>query len=252
MNKSKRAKINYILILCIVLSFLVGSLAIIIEHSHKDLISEIISSPSSNKIEAPEGADDELPHAKHFITAWDRCLDQLRVDCDVVFLGDSITYKSNFFQEFPDLTICNLGVCYDTIKAMNFRVGTLWTVMPEHVFLMIGINSLKNDNLEECIEDYRYLVDNVQSRYDFQLYIMSITPKSRSESGVDDPSPEIIASFNEALAEIAQEKNAIYVDLYSQIVDDSGYVIDKYTHDGLHISDAAYDVWADLIRPYLY
>ena len=247
----KKTKLNYILVLCIVLSFVVGSLAIIIEHSHKHLLSEIVSAPTSNKIEAPEGADSELPNQKHYITAWDRCLDQLRIDCDVAFLGDSITYKSNFFQEFPDLTICNLGVSSDTIKAMNYRVGTLWTIRPEHVFLMIGINSLQNDNIDECIEDYRYLVDNVQSRYDFQLYIMSLTPKSKNESGIDDPSPETIISFNEALAQIAEEKNAIYIDLFSQIADDSGYVIDKYTHDGLHISDAAYEVWADLIRPYI-
>ena len=80
---------------------------------------------------------------------------------------------------------------------------------------------------------------------------MSITPKSKDESGNDNPSPEVIAAFNEAIAQIAEEKGAIYVDLYSQIVDDSGYVKDVYTADGLHISDAAYEVWADMIRPYI-
>ena len=177
---------------------------------------------------------------------------KLRVDCDVAFLGDSITYKSNFFQEFPDLTICNLGVCSDNIKAIDYRVATLWTIMPEHVFLMIGINSLRNDTLDECIEDYKVLIDDIVGLWDFQLYIMSITPRSKNESGIDNPAPDIIASFNEANAEIAENKGAIYVDLYSQVVDDSGYIKDVYTKDGLHLSDAAYEVWANMIRPYIY
>ncbi len=251
MNKNRKTKLRYISILSVVLVSLVGSLSIILIRNNRWLQSELIPGLERKEIEIPDGAHGELPHQIHFITGWDRCLDQLRIDCDVAFLGDSITYKSSFFQEFPDLTICNLGVCSDTIKAVNMRVGTLWTIMPEHVFLMIGINSLKNDNLDECIEDYRTLVDNVITRWDFQLYIMSVTPKSRNESGEDDPSPEIIASFNEAIAKIAEEKGAIYVDLYSQIVDESGYVKDVYTADGLHISDEAYKVWADLIRPYI-
>ena len=116
---------------------------------------------------------------------------------------------------------------------------------------MIGINSIKNDNIDECVSDYRALVDEILALRDYELYIMSVTPMSKNESGTDDPSPETIAAFNEALAGIAQEKGATYVDLYSHIVDESGYVQDVYTADGLHISEAAYEVWADLIRPYI-
>lgn len=247
MNKNKQTNLNHLLILCIVLSFAVGSLAIIIEHHHRHIDSET----SSDKIVIPEGADDELPNQKHFISGWDRCLDQLGIDSDVVFLGDSITYKSNFFLDFPDLVICNLGVCSDTIKAVNYRVGTLETLKPEHVVLMIGINSLRNIDVNECIEDYRILVDNVLSRWDFELYIMSVTPISKNESGEDAPPPENIVAFNKAIAEIAQEKGATYVDLYSQVVDDSGYIKDIYTEDGLHLSDEAYEVWTEMIRPYI-
>ncbi len=251
MNKKKQTKLVYILILVVTLSFLIWPLTRMIERDHKELDSETEPVAEADNSEETEREPAQLPASIHFVTGWDRCLDQLRIDCDVAFLGDSITYKSSFFQDFPDLTICNLGVCSDTIRAMNSRVGTLWTIMPEKVFLMVGINSLRNDNLEECIEDYRELVDNVISKWDFQLYIMSLTPKSRIESG-DDPRPEIIVSFNEAIAEIAQEKGAIYVDLYSHLVGDDGYVQDRYTEDGLHISEAAYEVWADLIRPYMY
>ena len=159
MNNNKRKKHNLILILCVVLSFLFVALTTIIGRNQKLLVSET-SSESEVSFDS-SGAYDELPHQAHFISAWDRCLDQLRIDSDVVFLGDSITYKSSFEQQFPDLVICNLGVCSDTIKAMNMRVGTLETLKPEKVFLMIGINSLRTNDLDECIEDYKDLVNNI-------------------------------------------------------------------------------------------
>ena len=252
MNKNKQIKFGFILILCLVLGFFIGSMTATIRKDNNQIESETTPVPEPDESGESESPANVFPYQVHYITGWDRCLDQLRVDCDVAFLGDSITYKSNFFQEFPDLTICNLGVCSDNIKAIDYRVATLWTIMPEHVFLMIGINSLRNDTLDECIEDYKVLIDGIVGLWDFQLYIMSITPLSKNESGIDNPAPDIIASFNEAIAEIAENKGAIYVDLYSQVVDDSGYIKDVYTKDGLHLSDAAYEVWANMIRPYIY
>ena len=243
----KKIKKNLIAVLCVVLAVFVASLAIIIEQR-----KQIVESQSkANSTPDYEENGYELPNQKHYISGWDRCLDQLRIDCDVAFVGDSITYKSSFDAMFPDLTICNLGVCSDDIKGVNYRVGTLETVRPDQVFLMIGINALKNDNIEECIEDYGVLVDNIRSRGDFELYLMSVTPVSKSDSGNDDPRPDVIIAFNEAIARIAEEKGATYIDLYSRLRDDEGYVQPEYTADGLHLSDDAYEVWAECIEDYI-
>ena len=250
---NKKTKLNLIMVSCIAVSFLIASLVIVIEYNHKRVRSE-----SAEEFEDyldsylySSNAGDELPDQRHFISAWDRCLDQLRIDADVIFLGDSIVYKSAFEQEFPDLDICNLGVCSDTIRAMNYRVGTLETLRPEKVFLMVGINSLRQFSLDECIEDYKVLVDNIQSRWDFDLYIMSVTPVARDGLGPENASPETIIAFNKAIAEIAEEKGATYVDLYSELEED-GYLKPEYSDDGLHLTDEAYDVWTDMIEDYLY
>ena len=258
MKKNKQIVTNTLVVICVIISFFVGSLVTVIVRNHKELSSETAensivsdSAPISEETAEAEKEEVRMPHQLYFITSWDKCLDQLRIDCDVAFLGDSITYQSYFFQDFPDLVICNLGVCSDTIKAMNSRVATLQTIMPEHVFLMIGTNSLRNGNLDECVEDYKELVDNILSRWDFKLYLVSITPRSKNSDGEDNPSPELIASFNEAIAEIAEEKDAVYLDLYSRVVDDSGYIKDIFTSDGLHLADPAYEEWSKMMRPYL-
>ena len=218
MKKNKPIRTNTLVLICIVVSFFIGSLATVIVFKSKSFSSQ--SADSSNvsdhasKSEDLKNEENRMPDQLYYIAGWDKCLDHLNIDCDVAFLGDSITYQSYFFQDYPDLVICNLGVCNDTIKAMNSRVTILRTIKPEHVFLMIGTNSLRNDNSDECIEDYRELVDNMMSKWDFKLYLVSITPRSKSQAGIDDPSPETIASFNEMIAKIAQENGAEYLDLY--------------------------------------
>ena len=267
MNNDKQIT-NRFLILCIVSSLLVASIATILEQDHKKTQAEtipepvVVSTPDPEPVEDPvsvtepeqessnEDNDTGLPHQVHFISGWDKCLDVLGVDCDVAFLGDSITYKSWFNVYYPYLKICNLAVCSDTIKGINYRMGTLETVKPEKVFLMIGINSLRNGKLDECVKDYDTLLENIRSKGDFELYVMSITPIAKNESGVDDPAPDLIVAFNEKIAELAKQYGATYLDLYSQLVD-SGYIRPEYTTDGLHLSDEAYEVWADFMQPYL-
>ena len=273
---NNQSKSNRFLIFCIVLSILITAITTMIERDKKQVEPQPepepvvdtvpVPAPEPEPVQEPEPEPEPEPAGEpaetveeteyvfpaqvHYIAGWDKTLDQLNIDCDVVFMGDSITYKSSFEVEFPDLDICNLSVCSDTIKGLSYRVGTLETVKPEKVFLMIGINSLHNNNLDVCVEDYRNLVDDIRSKGDFELYLMSITPMAKNESGTDDPSPDITVSFNSKIAEIAAEYNATYVDLYSKLVD-SGYIKPEYTTDGLHLSSDAYDVWADCIRSYV-
>ena len=266
------------LISCIAVSFLVALLMPVFEHIQKPIESEAtpiqtavpVPFPSSSPVSDPEpipipepapASDpspvievlepvDGLPHPIHFISGWDKCLDVLHVDCNIAFLGDSITYMSFFDVYFPDYTICNLGVVGDTIEGLNRRIGTLQTVKPEKVFVLIGANSLRNDTIDKCIEDYRTLVSNIQSLGDYDLYLISVTPRSENEEGNDDPSPETIMSFNQIINDIAAENDAGYLDLFAQL-QDSGYIRPEYTIDGLHLSEDGYGVWADFIRPYI-
>ena len=257
MNNNIQIKPNQILILCIVLSFLIAPLVSVIERNSKEVESETSPAQVVDPAPTPEAEEKEeeeevrWPHQKYYYAGWDKCLDNLHVDCDVAFLGDSITYQSWFDRDFPDVTICNLGVVSDNIRALTYRVGTIQTVRAEKVFVMIGINSLQNDNLDRCIKDYETLVDTIYSWGDYDLYLISITPLAKNEEGEDDPTPEIIVSFNEAIADIAAANHATYLDLHSQVVDSSGYIRPEYTKDGIHLSDEGYEVWADLMRPYI-
>lgn len=275
--KKRRLKRDSFLLSCIVISLLIAVIMSVVEHSQKPVDSQItpiqtdapVSSSAECSEDDPESVADDVPttspasssneiiettdvfpHQVYYISGWDKCLDVLHVDCDVAFLGDSITYKSFFDVYFPNYTICNLGVAGDTIEGLNRRIGTLQTVKPEKVFVLIGINSLRNDTVDKCIEDYRTLVEDIQSLGDYDLYLISVTPISRNEEGYDDPSPDTIMSFNKVINDIAAENDAGYLDLFA-LLQDSGYIRPEYTIDGIHLSEAGYGVWADFIRPYI-
>ena len=184
---------------------------------------------------------------------WANSLEQLNVDADVVFYGDSITQFSDFRPYFPDLTIGNLGHSGDLIPHLEKRIDTVKALSPKKLFLMIGINSLAKESPEECIKEYRHLLDFLEKELpDTGIYIESLLPISqkrdrdatlRTEAGV--------LQINRWLEESARERGLNYIDLYS-LYEKDGYLDPAFSSDGLHLLPEAYEPWAEAIRPYLY
>lgn len=198
---------------------------------------------------APEEAPYAHPADPRTVAGWDRCLEQLEIDADVVFFGDSITYQSDFAAYFPDLKICNFGVVSDTLEGMIQRAYTLRTVRPEKVFFLGGINSLRPDNSDEVFREYEFLVDYMRHLLDAEIYLISILPISRDR--VDNASAnEIIQRFNERIAALAEARGLKYIDLASLFLLD-GEMNPAYTIDGVHLSAAGFDVWASVLAGYL-
>ncbi|MBR3264646.1 MAG: hypothetical protein IKI61_01615 [Erysipelotrichaceae bacterium] len=280
MNYKNLRKNDRFIIICIIASVIIALIATIADNNHKQSELETMpvavetepevsetAEPAPEETAPAENTDSEqttaevpgaivvdsgskFPHPMYIYSGWDRCLEQLQIDCDIAFLGDSITYYSYFDQMFPDYEICNMGIPGDTIRGVKERTGVLETIRPEKVFLLIGVNSLKDDNADVCLEKYTALVENVRSRGDFDLYLISILPISQNTSTDLNLSPDTIISFNGKISELSDRYNATYLDLFSQL-QDSGYIRPEYTVDGLHLSEEAYDVWADAIRPYI-
>ena len=60
-----------------------------------------------------------------------------------------------------------------------------------------------------------------------------------------------IQEVNQGLQEIAKEQELDYIDLFSELKDEQGNLKSEYTVDGLHLSDAGYQVVLGIIEPYL-
>ncbi len=171
--------------------------------------------------------------------------------CDALFFGDSITTDGDFQDRFPELTVVNLGVYGDTLADLLRRVPQVRAERPARVFLMGGINSLRNTNAADCLAQYETLLDALKDACpEAEIFVQSLLPVSSDIEDLLGCSNETIRSFNAALEEVAAEKGCVYVDVWSAYAA-GGQMDPGMTRDGLHLNFNAYGPWADLLRPYL-
>ena len=170
--------------------------------------------------------------------------------CDAVFFGDSITCDGNFDKLFPVLKVVNLGVYGDTLGDLLRRVPEVKAENPARVFLLGGINSLRPDNVEECLSQYVRLLDALKSACPrARIVVQSVLPVG-AELDPDGRENEAVCRFNEGLEKLAGEKGCAWANLWAAYEKDS--VLDPaLTRDGLHLNFNAYGLWAQAVASYL-
>ena len=186
------------------------------------------------------------------LDAWANSLEQLDVEADAVFFGDSITQFGDWRPYFPDKTLGNLGHMGDRIEHLEQRVNTVKSLRPKKLFLMIGTNSLVDQSPEECAKEYAHLLDLLQKELpDTEIYLESLLPISK-ERDTDETmrTTEAILALNQEIQTMAKERNLTYIDLYS-VYEKDGFINPAFTADGLHLLPNAYELWAQTIRPYM-
>ena len=242
MKARPASKVNLFAAICAVVFFL----AFLFLFIREDYPHRILSRLNPKKVQTAV----TFPYDDRTLSGWDRCLEQMNVHADIAFLGDSITYLSDFSQAFPDKTICNLGIAGDTIQKILDRVSMVKNVHADQIFLLCGINSLNNNSLEKSIAEYEILVSVLLSQNSGDLHLISVLPISQAQSKAISVSTETITSFNQSIRELASSKGIAYIDLYS-LLEQNGFIKPEYTTDGIHLTDSAYAVWRDTIRPYI-
>jgi len=169
----------------------------------------------------------------------------------VVFLGDSITYGGDWSVLFPYSPDENRGIGGDTTTGLLNRLDQIIAQKPAQIFLMIGTNDLcYGRSIPNIVINYRRILERFHKELpDTKVYVQSVLPfndtmfPSRSFRTNNN-----IRSLNIEIQGLANEYHYPYLELASSFTDSNGRLFTKYTSDGLHLSDAGYLVWRDLIR----
>ena len=169
--------------------------------------------------------------------------------CDAVFFGDSITADSSFDEFFPGQRIVNLGVYGDTLSDLLRRVPEVQAENPARVFLLGGINALKDDNASVCLLEYQILLEALQTACpDAQICVQSVLPVSAELQWQLGCHNSTIRRFNAELASLAQAHGCLFADLYA-VYEKDGALDPALTRDGVHLNFTAYGPWAGVIAP---
>lgn len=185
------------------------------------------------------------------LIGWTNTLQKMHYDCDIAFLGNSITAGSDFQLFFQDKKIVNLGYSGDIIPGMINRIEMVRAVSPEKVFVMAGTNDLAHISIEKYVKRYDALIEAFNKEVpNAKIYIQSVLPVNHEMSS-GYATNEKIRNANAEISRLAKEKGCTFINLYD-LYEEGGEMKKELTRDGVHLKPEAYDIWAEAIEKYIY
>ena len=184
---------------------------------------------------------------------------QAEKNIPIMFLGDSITMLWEFpcdhkypggldswNKHFKPMGASNYGVSGDTVENVLWRVteGKQLECNPSLIVLMIGTNNLHQrpfSTPEEIVAGIDHLIQTIQSKLPkTKILLLGIFPRRGNH-----PVPEI----NAKLAEVAKARKIDYMDITAILLQGKKEVSTEIFRDGLHLSPAGYEIWAQTLLP---
>jgi len=178
----------------------------------------------------------------------------------VVFMGDSITDSwddPKFGGFFPGKPYIDRGISGQTTPQMliRFRADVI-DLHPKVVIILAGTNDLAGNTgpmTLQAIEDNLTSMTELAKANSIKVVLASILPISDYEQRDGKPiirstqrPPEKIKALNEWMRSYAVKNKLIYLDYYSAMIDDKGFLKDELSEDGLHPNAKGYAIMAPL------
>lgn len=179
----------------------------------------------------------------------------------VVFMGDSITdgwQNPKYGGFFPGKPYIDRGIGGQTTPQMliRFRPDVI-ALQPKVVVILAGTNDIAGNTGPMALAA---IEDNLTSMFDLahangiRVVIASLLPISDYEKNKDGQAiiqskqrpPEQIVSLNAWMQKYAAAHGGIYLDYYSAMADEKGFLKEELSEDGLHPNQKGYDVMAPL------
>jgi lysophospholipase L1-like esterase len=189
------------------------------------------------------------------------CRRAAKGDVDLVFLGDSIAFGwtraggAVWKKYYANRKAANLGLPGDRTENVLWRVdhGNFKGISPKLVVVLIGTNNLYGgpklwctgqeiaDGVTAIVQRLRAVVPGSK------ILLMGVFPRAAGRALPEDFARRIDAA-NELMAKLADQKTVFYRDISAKLVDKDGKVDRAMLGDGLHLSAAGYEVWAQAIE----
>ncbi len=183
---------------------------------------------------------------------------------DVYFVGDSITRRwgskdreyrhllENWTTNFFGWNAGNFGWGADGTQNILWRLqnGELDGVNPKIIVILAGINNVGNvpgggEKVDEISRGLKAIVQTCQEKAPGAVIILTgLFPRNDNMAVL----PEI-NQINERLAGMADGKKIRYVNVNDKLADKDGRLFPGMSHDRLHPTAKAYQIWADALKP---
>lgn len=172
----------------------------------------------------------------------------------IVMLGNSLTEYGGDWGKRLGADVANYGIIGDHLGGMLRRLHQVTEHHPKAIFFMGGINDVNSKTSASMIfARQKKLIESIQRQSpQTRIYVESLLPINLSVKqwrpliGQAHKIPEI----NKQLKAYCEEKGLTFIDLYPLLTDSDGTTLRReLTRDGLHLTEAGYDIWVDKIKP---
>jgi lysophospholipase L1-like esterase len=169
----------------------------------------------------------------------------------IVFFGSSSFRRWDLEKSFPGMGLINRGFGGSQMSdAIRYLDRAVLPLEPRTIFVYEGDNDVGSGKTPEIVEaDYRTFVEKARAALpEVKIVFVAIKPSIRRW--------ELIDKAREANAKVKAitetDDRLEYIDVDTPLLDSNGQPrADLFVEDDLHLNDAGYEIWTELIRPYL-
>ncbi len=167
---------------------------------------------------------------------------------NIVMLGNSLTAGGNWNALLGRDDVLNGGTGHGGFTTSHF-VGMLQDEVivhkPKICFVEGGINDLYiGVPIIRIRENVEYIIDTLKAHDIIPVLTLTIYTNRDTLENLR------VDSINNIVKEMVRQKNVEYIDL-NESLSENGFLLTKYTTDGLHLKPEAYPLWADKVKEVL-
>ncbi len=179
----------------------------------------------------------------------------------VVFMGDSITDSwddPRYGGFFPGKPYVDRGISGQTTAQMvlRFRADAI-ALDPKVIVILAGTNDIAGNTgptTLQAIEDNLMSMVELGRAHKMRVVLSALLPISDYEKTREGEPiirsrqrpPQLIAALNEWMKQYAAASGVTYLDYFSAMADDKGFLKEELSDDGLHPNQKGYEVMAPL------
>ncbi|MBQ2895390.1 MAG: hypothetical protein IJE26_01615 [Oscillospiraceae bacterium] len=172
----------------------------------------------------------------------------------VTMIGNSFVEGMKLWSDIQCEYVCADGVSLDNMIGNHLYFVTVRDY--DAIYLTLGLNEI-GWPVDSFISKYEKVIDYIRSdaySKTATIYITSVMPveqlmeTQKAESG-QTIKLSTIQTFNEALKEMCQRKGCWYLDVYSALADETGYLpADIAADDHVHFEKTGYRIWTEYLQ----
>ena len=167
----------------------------------------------------------------------------------VLMVGDSLSVGLvNYGYLKPENVFAQVGLTPASVMTANISGESVYTkavgLDPGCICIMLGTNGLSYLSEDYMAEKMGDFIDDLRTVCPKAvIVVISIPPVTAVHESEKPEKISNITAYNTHLEKLAEEKSALYVDVFSLLKDSTGYLADHYAeNDGLHFKTYAYPV----------